>query len=119
MLGTQEAVDVETARGERRFLHIPEGQERKESSWVHRRVGTSAWPWRVLQGGGGVSEERLMGHQNRQDVALWTLSLGHEPRKEEMLTFVRFHERVSDRPWAIEHFSMMHTVPGPQKLCQP
>ena len=67
----------------------------------------------------GSLRREAHGAPNRQDVALWTLSLGHEPRKEEMLTFVRFHERVSDRPWAIEHFSMMHTVPGPQKLCQP
>lgn len=34
----------------------------------------------------GVSEERLMGHQTGR-MWLWTLSLGHEPRKEEMLTF--------------------------------
>lgn len=38
----------------------------------------------------GCQESDSFGHPDRLDVALWTFSLGHEPRTKEMFTFVKF-----------------------------
>ena len=48
-------------------------------------------PGRYFREEGGSQKSDSLGPQNRLDVALWTLSLGQEPRREKMLTFVRFH----------------------------
>lgn len=67
--------------------------EGRKSFQVHRVVGTSDWPLKVLQGGGRVSGENdSLGGPERLDVTC-TPSLDWESRTEdkEMLTFVGFH----------------------------